>query len=60
MRSRNDKSDIAALARVFVKYPGIHAVYLFGSRVSGKIHDESDMDFAIVPQDDWIQKHIGS
>jgi len=38
------------LPQVFQKYPGIQAVYLFGSLASGRVHRESDLDLAIVPR----------
>ncbi|HEU20656.1 MAG TPA: nucleotidyltransferase domain-containing protein, partial [Deltaproteobacteria bacterium] len=31
------------------RYPEIQAVYLFGSRASGKTHPESDLDLAVYP-----------
>lgn len=38
--------DLALLPKVFQKYPEIQAVYLFGSAVNGKLHEESDLDLA--------------
>jgi predicted nucleotidyltransferase len=43
--------DLRRLVDVFRKYPDIQAVYLFGSRASGKTHADSDLDLAIVPRD---------
>ena len=43
--------DKILLNEVFKKYPAIHAVYLFGSAASGKIHQESDLDLAIITND---------
>lgn len=43
--------SLQILEEVFRKYPGIQAVYLFGSRVGGNIHLESDLDLAVVPRD---------
>jgi predicted nucleotidyltransferase len=37
------------LEKVFRKYADIQAVYLFGSTASGKTHEESDLDLAILP-----------
>ena len=41
--------DPNTFKKVFRKYPEIQAVYLFGSVVSGNIHQESDIDLAIFP-----------
>lgn len=41
--------DLKVLEKVFEKYPQIQAVYLFGSAVSGNLHEESDIDLAIFP-----------
>jgi predicted nucleotidyltransferase len=38
------------LEKVFRKYPDIQAVYLFGSTASGRTHQESDLDLAILPR----------
>jgi len=43
--------DLKLLPGVFKKYPGVRAVYLFGSTASGITHAESDLDLAIVPGD---------
>ena len=40
--------DIKALGDVFQRYSEIQAVYVFGSIGSGKTHQESDLDLAIV------------
>ena len=37
------------LTKVFQRYPTIRAVYLFGSSATGKTHQDSDLDLAIVP-----------
>jgi predicted nucleotidyltransferase len=50
-------SDLRDLSIVFQKYPGIQAVYLFGSAATGKIHTESDLDLAIVPRNETIRAH---
>lgn len=46
----NSMPDLTLLSRVFKKYPQVQAVYLFGSRASGKSHEGSDLDLAIVPR----------
>lgn len=43
--------DLGGLPKIFEKYPGIQAVYLFGSVASGKTHAESDIDLGICPRD---------
>ena len=43
--------DKILLNKVFKKYPAIQAVYLFGSAASGKMHQESDLDLAIITND---------
>ena len=40
------------LTNIFSRYPEIQAVYLFGSRATGKTHTESDLDLAIIPRSD--------
>jgi len=47
---RTQPPDMQILPQVFQKYPGIQAVYLFGSLASGRVHRESDLDLAIVPR----------
>lgn len=42
------REDIKALKDVFRRYPAIQAVYVFGSIGSGKTHQGSDLDLAIV------------
>lgn len=44
-----DISEIAKLDEVFLRYPGIRAVYLFGSAASGHAHPDSDIDLAVIP-----------
>ena len=39
--------QLEKLEKIFKNYPEIQAVYLFGSRASGQIHDESDIDLAV-------------
>jgi hypothetical protein len=43
--------DLESLVEVFRRYPEVEAVYLFGSRASGRTHPGSDIDLAIVPAD---------
>jgi len=40
--------DLENLKKVFSQYPEIRAVYLFGSRASGRVHRESDLDLAVL------------
>ncbi len=47
--------DEEALARIFATYPGIEAVYLFGSWAAGTARQCSDLDLAIVPRDDQVR-----
>lgn len=48
--------DLALLPKIFQKYPGIEAVYLFGSVATGKTHRESDLDLAIVPRSHQLRE----
>lgn len=48
--------DLEALRAVFRRYPGIQAVYLFGSHVTGQVHQESDLDIAIAPRTSEVRK----
>ena len=52
----NKLPDLKILAKIFKKYPAILAVYIFGSRASGKSHAQSDLDLAIVPAYDTIRE----
>jgi hypothetical protein len=45
------EADRQALIEVFKAYPGVQAVYLFGSQAVGRGHHESDLDLAVVPRD---------
>jgi len=44
-------SEIAKQGQVFRRYPGIQAVYLFGSAASGHAHPDSDIDLAVISAD---------
>jgi len=41
--------NLINLQSIFKKYSDIEAVYIFGSTASGKRHQDSDIDLAIVP-----------
>jgi len=51
----SSRPELARLEKVFQKYPGIQAVYLFGSTASGKTHAESDLDLAILPDESSLR-----
>jgi predicted nucleotidyltransferase len=42
---------LSMLNAIFNKYPGIQAVYLFGSSASGRAHAEIDLDLAVLADD---------
>jgi uncharacterized protein len=44
------------LTTIFEKYPGIQAVYLFGSSASGKTTAESDIDLALLANDPTLRR----
>jgi hypothetical protein len=48
--------DLRILPGIFRHYPGIQAVYLFGSVAAGRMHAESDLDLAIVPSDATVRQ----
>jgi|AntRauTorcE11898_2_1112593.scaffolds.fasta_scaffold08884_3 predicted nucleotidyltransferase len=50
------QSEIENLTAVFLNYPEIEGVYLFGSAATGKNHGSSDCDVGIVYNDDTITK----
>ena len=50
--------DLEALREVFRRYPDIRAVYLFGSHVTGRMHQESDLDLAIVPRTSEVHEKM--
>ena len=43
------KQNLKLLTKVFRNYPKIQAVYLFGSVATGKVHQDSDIDLAVIP-----------
>ena len=53
---KSEPPDLHLLSQVFCKYPGIQAVYLFGSATSGRVNPESDLDLAIVSKHDSIRE----
>jgi hypothetical protein len=48
--------DLRLLAEIFQKYPEVLAVYLFGSAVSERVHQESDLDLAILPATEAVRE----
>jgi predicted nucleotidyltransferase len=48
--------DLKHLRKIFRGYREIQAVYLFGSAVYGAVHQESDLDLAIVSSIKGLQK----
>ncbi|MGC9400526.1 MAG: type VII toxin-antitoxin system MntA family adenylyltransferase antitoxin [Anaerolineae bacterium] len=48
--------DIQALEEVFARYPGVQAVYLFGSHAAGTARPGSDVDLAVVPRDASVRE----
>ena len=42
---------------IFKKYPDIQAVYLFGSNATGRVHQDSDLDLAVVPRSAQARNH---
>ncbi|MEE4331851.1 MAG: nucleotidyltransferase domain-containing protein [Wenzhouxiangella sp.] len=51
MSQRKLHPDLDLLPEVFRAYPGVEAVYRFGSVAEGRAYAESDLDLAIVPRD---------
>jgi predicted nucleotidyltransferase len=45
-----NQDESQRLGEVFSRYPDIKAVYIFGSKVTGKNHLESDLDLAVLPR----------
>ena len=54
---KNDKIDKEKLNSIFKKYPDIKAVYLFGSIATRKTHFESDLDLAIITDNQGFKKN---
>jgi predicted nucleotidyltransferase len=48
--------DLENLKKVFCRYREIRAVYMFGSRASGRVHRESDLDLAVLQDGDGLQE----
>lgn len=48
--------DPHVLAKVFGRFAGIDAVYLFGSRAAGNIRSDSDIDLAIVARSTAVRE----
>jgi predicted nucleotidyltransferase len=44
------KPDLQTLHRIFKRYPGVKAVYVFGSSAADRTHADSDLDLAVVPR----------
>ena len=49
LKRQKPHPPLEKLKSVFREYDDIEAVYLFGSKASGTIHEESDIDLAIYP-----------
>ena len=54
--TKKKEDNFKRLSKVFKKYPEIQAVYLFGSVASGNVHQESDIDLAIIPDTKKLRK----
>lgn len=52
----NSSPDLTKLKDIFPRYRSIDAVYLFGSRVTGKLHTQSDLDLAIYSEDPGLKE----
>lgn len=48
--------DLQLLPQVFRQYPGVQAVYMFGSRAAGRVRAGSDLDLAVVPRHDRVRE----
>jgi hypothetical protein len=48
--------DTRVLTKVFKDYPGVQAVYLFGSHATGTARADSDVDLAVVPQNAAVRE----
>jgi len=49
---------LQAIPAIFERYPGVLAVYLFGSYAEGNPRPDSDLDLAIVPADGTPRQQI--
>ena len=43
-----NNTDLSVLPDIFAEFPGIEAVFLFGSTAGGRSHQESDLDLAVL------------
>jgi len=50
--------NLDAIPQVFKKYPSVQAVYLFGSYATPHTNRDSDVDLAIVPQDESAREQM--
>jgi uncharacterized protein len=48
--------EMGRLREVFLRYPAIRAVYLFGSVAEGRALADSDLDLAVVPRDSSLRE----
>jgi len=48
--------NLQLLSDVFPKYPGVQAVYLFGSRAADRARAGSDLDLAVVPRHSRVRE----
>ncbi len=53
---RSRPFDEDAVAEVFARYPGVRAVYLFGSFATGTARPDSDLDLAVVSRDESVRE----
>jgi predicted nucleotidyltransferase len=56
LKNRNNP-DLSLLPKIFSGFPGIRAVYLFGSTVNKKYHSESDLDLAVLSDSSNFRQH---
>jgi len=50
------RPNLRRLTKVFANYPGIQAVYLFGSHAAGTARATNDLDLAIVPRSPTVRQ----
>lgn len=48
--------ELDKLKDVFGQFSEIKAVYIFGSTVTGNVHEESDLDLAVIPATETLKK----